>query len=136
MIQEMWRLVQLYHMEDKVIIASFDHEINQRFQEISGGKVAIGGGESEATSYLRRMILRLNSLARTDAQAFQLPIKQGRIDLTQRNIIEGSRRRGIDVYYWTINDEETMRDLIAKGVDGIMSDNPELLQSVLDEELS
>lgn len=136
MIQEMWRLVQRYHMEDKVIIASFDHRINQRFQEVSSGKVAIGGGESEATSYLSKMILRLNGIAHTDAQAFQLPVKQGPLDLTQSNIIEGSRKRGIDVYYWTINDEETMRRLITKGVDGIMSDNPELLQGVMDDMLS
>lgn len=133
MIQEMWRLIQKYHMEDKVIVASFDHSINQRFQEISQGRVAIGGGESEAESYITKMVLRLNGLANTDAQAFQLPLIQQGIDLTQKNIIEGSRRRGIAVYYWTVNDEETMRQLIAKGVDGIMTDNPALLQIALNE---
>lgn len=131
--QEIWRLIQQYNMEDKVIIASFDHKINQRFKEISNGQVAIGAGESEATSYLTRMILRLNGLAHTDAQAFQLPTTQHGLDLTQKNIINGSRQRGLDVYYWTINDEGTMRDLVAKGVDGIMTDNPELLEKVLNE---
>lgn len=131
--QEIWRLIQQYNMEDKVIIASFDHKINQRFKEISNGQVAIGAGESEATSYLTKMILRLNGLAHTDAQAFQLPTTQHGLDLTQKNIINGSRQRGLDVYYWTINDEGTMRDLIAKGVDGIMTDNPELLEKVLNE---
>lgn len=131
--QEIWRLIQQYNMEDKVIIASFDHKINQRFKEISNGQVAIGAGESEATSYLTKMILRLNGIAHTDAQAFQLPTTQHGLDLTQKNIINGSRQRGLDVYYWTINDEETMRDLIAKGVDGIMTDNPELLEKVLNE---
>ena len=131
--QEIWRLIQQYNMEDKVIIASFDHKINQRFKEISNGHVAIGAGESEATSYLTKMILRLNGLAHTDAQAFQLPTTQHGLDLTQKNIINGSRQRGLDVYYWTINDEGTMRDLIAKGVDGIMTDNPELLEKVLNE---
>ena len=131
--QEIWRLIQQYNMEDKVIIASFDHKINQRFKEISNGQVAIGAGESEATSYLTRMILRLNGIAHTDAQAFQLPTTQHGLDLTQKNIINGSRQRGLDVYYWTINDEGTMRDLIAKGVDGIMTDNPELLEKVLNE---
>lgn len=131
--QEIWRLIQQYNMEDKVIIASFDHKINQRFKEISNGQVAIGAGESEATSYLTKMILRLNGIAHTDAQAFQLPTTQHGLDLTQKNIINGSRQRGLDVYYWTINDEGTMRDLIAKGVDGIMTDNPELLEKVLNE---
>lgn len=134
LIQEMWRLIKQYNMEDKVVIGSFDHAINQRFKEVSEGRVAIGAGESEASSYIKKMLLHLNGLATTDSHSFQLPIEQSGIDLTQKNIIEGSRRKGIGVYYWTINDEATMRELIAKGVDGIMSDNPELLQSVLDEE--
>lgn len=133
MIQEMWRLIQQYHMEDKVIVASFDHKINQRFKEISEGRVAIGAGESEATSYLTKMMLKLNGIAHTDAEAFQLPLEQHGLDLTQKNIIEGSRKRGIAVYYWTINDEATMRELIRKDVDGIMTDNPEMLGRVLDE---
>lgn len=133
MVQEMWRIIQKHQMEDQVIIASFDHAINQRFKEISNAQVAIGAGESEATSYITKLLLRLNALATTDAQAFQLPLEKRSIDLTQRAIVTGSRRRGLEVYYWTINDAETMRVLIRKGVDGIMSDNPELLQQVLDE---
>lgn len=134
MVQEMWRIVQKHQMEDKVIVASFDHAINQRFKEISKGRVAIGAGESEATQYIVKMVLRLNSLAKTDSQALQLPLKQRGIDLTQRNIVKGARRQGIDIYYWTINDPTTMRKLLRQGVDGIMSDNPALLQKVMDEE--
>ncbi|XJS10154.1 glycerophosphodiester phosphodiesterase [Aerococcaceae bacterium WGS1372] len=133
MVQEMWRLIQHYKMEDKVVIGSFDHTINQRFKEVSQGRVAIGAGESEASSYIKKMLFKLNGLATTDAHSFQLPIEQRGYDLTQKNIIQGSRRKNIDVYYWTINDVDTMRDLIAKEVDGIMTDNPALLQSILDE---
>lgn len=133
LVQEMWRLIQQYQMEDKVVIGSFDHKINQRFKEVSQGRVAIGAGESEAASYIKKLLLRLNGLATTDAHSLQLPVKQSGFDLTQKNIIEGSRRKGIDIYYWTINDEASMRELIAKGVDGIMTDNPELLRSILDE---
>ena len=28
---------------------------------------------------------------------------------------------------WTVNDEEDMRDMIARGVDGIISNHPDLL---------
>lgn len=135
MVQEMWRIVQKHQMEDKVIVASFDHAINRRFKEISHGQVAIGAGESEATHYIVKMILRLNALAITDSQALQLPLNKKGINLTQRQIVKGARRQGLDVYYWTVNDTATMRALIRKGVDGIMSDNPALLQQVMDEEL-
>ena len=135
MVQEMWRIVQKHRMEDKVIVASFDHAINRRFKKISHGRVAIGAGESEATHYIVKMVLRLNALAKTDSQALQLPLKQKGINLTQRQIVKGARRQGLDIYYWTVNDPATMRALIRKGVDGIMSDNPALLQQIMNEEL-
>ncbi len=39
------------------------------------------------------------------------------------------------VQYWTINDPDEMRMLIELGCDCIMTDNPELLQQVLEEDL-
>ena len=38
------------------------------------------------------------------------------------------------MHYWTINDEATMRRLIERGADGIITDYPELLMSILNEE--
>jgi glycerophosphoryl diester phosphodiesterase len=37
------------------------------------------------------------------------------------------------VHVWTINDEQEMRELIELGVDGIMTDDPPLLTSVIEE---
>ena len=42
--------------------------------------------------------------------------------------------RGIRVVPWTTNDEEKMRAVIRTGVDGLISDRPDLLQKVLAEE--
>ena len=133
MIQEMWDLIQEYNMEDQVIIASFDHNINERFQEVSNNQVAIGAGEQEVTPYVALNILRLNSLANVNADALQLPKEQFGIDLVDSNLLEKSEERNIDVYYWTINNPETMRELIDKEVDGIMTDNPDILVDLLEE---
>ncbi|TFH30645.1 MAG: glycerophosphodiester phosphodiesterase, partial [Myxococcales bacterium] len=41
---------------------------------------------------------------------------------------------GLKVHVWTINDEEEMRTLIEDfGVDGVMTDYPPLLTSVIEE---
>ena len=55
------------------------------------------------------------------------------ISLDKRTFIKRAHRRNIAVQYWTINDAETMRELIELGCDCIMTDNPELLSQVLDE---
>ena len=39
--------------------------------------------------------------------------------------------KGIELHVWTVNKEEDMRRLIDLGVDGIMSDDPELLMKML-----
>ena len=41
--------------------------------------------------------------------------------------------RGMKVNTWTVNDEENMRDMMARGVDCIISNHPDLLCRVADE---
>jgi glycerophosphoryl diester phosphodiesterase len=41
--------------------------------------------------------------------------------------------RGLDVHVWTIDDADEMRELLDLGVDGIMTDRPAVLKSVLIE---
>ena len=43
-------------------------------------------------------------------------------------------RMGVRIYPWTTNDPEAMRAIIRSGVDGLISDRPDLLQKVLAEE--
>jgi glycerophosphoryl diester phosphodiesterase len=45
--------------------------------------------------------------------------------------VEHFHRLGIPVHVWTVDEEADMRALLALGVDGIMSDRPDLLARVL-----
>ena len=42
-----------------------------------------------------------------------------------------AQRKGIAVIYWTVNDRTDMVNLIKRGVDGIITDNPDLLQELI-----
>lgn len=53
--------------------------------------------------------------------------------LDQRHIIRTIQSHNMAMHYWTINDEETMRDLISKGADGIITDYPERLMAIINE---
>ena len=54
------------------------------------------------------------------------------LNLDKKGIIKRAHKRNIAVQYWTINDEETMRDLVKLGSDAIMTDDPVLLREVLE----
>jgi len=48
-------------------------------------------------------------------------------------MVAAAHARGIKVIPWTIDDEATMRKLIDDGVDGIITDYPDVLRSVMDD---
>ena len=44
-----------------------------------------------------------------------------------------AHKRGLHLYYWTVNDEREMKRLIDLGVDGIMTDYPDRLLALLED---
>lgn len=51
--------------------------------------------------------------------------------VVDRPTVEHFHRRGMAVFVWTVDEEADMRDLLAAGVDGVMTDRPDLLARVL-----
>lgn len=47
------------------------------------------------------------------------------------DVVAHFHRRGIPVHVWTVDDEAEMRELLALGVDGIVTDRPDVLARVL-----
>ena len=132
-IQELWRLIRENNMENHVMVGSFNHDINERFEAVTWGQIPIGAGESAVRSFVKKHVPYLNGLAASTVDSLQLPVEQEGYDLATNNIIQSAKKRNISIYYWTINDEMKMRELIAKGVDGIITDYPDRLQRVLAE---
>ncbi len=48
-------------------------------------------------------------------------------------LVERAHELGLQVHVWTIDDEAEMRRLVEIGVDGIMTDEPVLLRTVLSD---
>ena len=46
--------------------------------------------------------------------------------------VKKAHRAGLDVYAWTINRAERMAELAAMGVDGIITDHPDIARAVID----
>ncbi|GEK91689.1 glycerophosphodiester phosphodiesterase [Alkalibacterium kapii] len=131
LIKKMWNLIDEFQMKDNVLIASFDDTINQRFEEISNKDVPVGAGEEETRRFVMMHKAFLNGIYKPKATAFQLPTEQEDYDLADWKLIRGANKRNMHVYYWTINNEKTMKKLIDLGANGIITDNPRLLLKVI-----
>lgn len=131
--KELWRLIQAYDMQDKVLIASFDHQMIRDFQELTGGQVAVSGGRKEITKFVAFNKFWLAPFYRSSVQAVQIPTESDGFNLVDPKLIKGAKRLNMQVHYWTINDPETMRELLELGADGIITDRPDILIEVIQE---
>ena len=64
--------------------------------------------------------------------SFEFPVIN-ELNLTSNRLLRITHKHNMAMHYWTINDEEEMRRLIQAGADGIITDNPALLISIIDE---
>lgn len=76
---------------------------------------------STPTTFLFTRPLRAASAARTLGP---------RQDLVTRELIDGAHRAGARVVPWTVNDAQTMAELIDLGVDGLVTDQPALARAI------
>jgi glycerophosphoryl diester phosphodiesterase len=67
------------------------------------------------------------------ADVVQVPERHGRHRVVSRGFIEALHARGVQVHVWTVNDSADMRRLLEWGVDGLVSDRPDVLGALLTE---
>jgi glycerophosphoryl diester phosphodiesterase len=60
-----------------------------------------------------------------------LPARMGDLTVVDPPVVEHFHRLGIPVHVWTVDEEEEMRALLELGVDGIVTDRPDVLARVL-----
>jgi glycerophosphoryl diester phosphodiesterase len=70
-------------------------------------------------------------LGRPRYQEFQVPERSGATTVVTRRFVEYAHKAGVAVKVWTIDDERDMRRLLDWGVDGIISDRPDVAVAVV-----
>lgn len=62
----------------------------------------------------------------------QVPAAAGRVTVVDERFVAAAHRRGIQVHVWTVDEPAEMERLLDLGVDGLMTDRPEVLKGVLE----
>lgn len=114
---------------DRVCIGSFSDMRIARMRAAFGEAVCTSMGPREVARFW--LSKRRLPAGRFGASCIQIPVKQGPFRLVDAASVAAAHRRGLKMHVWTIDDEAEMRRLIALGVDGIMTDRPSLLRSVI-----
>jgi glycerophosphoryl diester phosphodiesterase len=131
--EKLWKLISDFHMEKKAIVSSFQQRIVERFNQLARGQVVIGAGRSEVMRFVMAHTSRLPLLYRRYSHVLEIPLTSNGINLKRRGLIEKAHGLGMEVYYWTVDDVPTMRELIELGADGLFTNRPDLLKEVIQE---
>ncbi|MBE5889243.1 MAG: hypothetical protein E7283_10580 [Lachnospiraceae bacterium] len=120
---------------DQIVVGTFHDEIEEELKS-KYSDLLRGAPTGTAAKFVVTQYLGVNIFDNSDFACLQIPTSYDlgiEIFLDNQGLIDRAHRRNIAVQYWTINDADEMRHLIELGCDCIMTDNPELLRSVLDE---
>jgi glycerophosphoryl diester phosphodiesterase len=130
-------------LTDRAMISSFDHrqvsEIKALKPALAAGPI-VGEGVARPAEYIRGLlngdayfvagpILGTGSIAFAGGATAKGSFDPADLDVEN---LRALRQAGIPVFVWTINDQATMRPLIAAGVTGIITDFPQRLKPLLD----
>ena len=119
-------LVAEHRLYEQVMVASFDSTVLRYFRQICP-QVPTSLGESEAYWMVILSRIGLGHLYRSSGHSVQLPPNYGGFEILTPSVIKAAHDQNMRVEAWTINDVDTMKALIDKGVDGIITDRPDVL---------
>jgi glycerophosphoryl diester phosphodiesterase len=123
------KLLVEFGRTDDVIVASFLDSATDAFRRFAP-QIPTSAG-TVATAEAWRAVQAGEAMPETPAVAFQVPERQGDLVVVDEPFVAAAHAAGKAVHVWTVNEVESMYGLLALGVDGIISDVPTVLCSVL-----
>ncbi len=130
--QRLWELIQAYQAHDRVLVASGDlHLPIIRFRRLAAGLVATSASAREIRAFFWFFRAYASRWLRPPYDALQVPEMYGNIRIVSPAFVRAAHRLGLDVHVWTVDERSDMERLLALGVDGLMTDRPDILAEAL-----
>ncbi len=127
-------LIHRHGMDQRVCLNTFK---DRRLRRIRTAADALGLRPAYSTPIVATLWLKAASLIpflpfTTSVDATQAPVEDRGVKVLDRRFVARAHRAGLVVIVWTINEVDEMSRLLDLGVDGILTDNPTMLKSLLD----
>jgi glycerophosphoryl diester phosphodiesterase len=130
--KETVNLVRQLGREESVLLAAEQDVIMTRLRKLCG-EIPTSLSFGETAAFFERLENRELSGYVPPGRALQVPETYGSRTLVTPETVAAAHACGLEVHVWTVNDPEDMKRLLKMGVDGLMSDVPEVLVEVAGE---
>jgi glycerophosphoryl diester phosphodiesterase len=119
-------LIRQYHMELSVLASSFRQENMNEFRK-QCPEVATSATEDEVRPFFFASLLGMARAFTPNFNSLQVPEEAAGFQILTPQFVAAAHERGLPVQPWTINEEADLKRILALGVDGINTDNPDRL---------
>lgn len=123
-------VIERLNLWERVIIGSFGGSRLRRLRAMAGRPLATAAAPGEILRFA--VAARLGRPSRIPADALSIPPRQW-IQLVNERNVAAARASGLPVLVWTINQRPEMAQLLDLGVDGLITDRPDLLKALMIE---
>jgi glycerophosphoryl diester phosphodiesterase len=128
-------LIRKHDMQDKVMVASFHDEAMQNFR-MTCPEVATSASRGEVTKFVLLGKIFLSGFVAPHYQSIQPPYdpeESLNIRIMTERFIREAHAKNIKVEPWTVDEPALIKQYVEWGVDGIITDRPDLMIEVLQE---
>ena len=132
-IEPLARTIEAHGIHDRILVDSFSQSRISRFRALTRGRIPTAMAPPGVV--WTALVPLLSLVISSPGVAVQVPVrgKLGPIplEIVTKEIIDRVHRLGKVLHVWTVNCPHEMELLIDWGVDGIITDRPDVLKSVL-----
>lgn len=129
----LYDLIVQYDLVNHCIVASFDYDTMQYFESINQANISCVMDYKHSKDFVVASYIGYDFIKAYAMDGVMFPLVEREIPLDDRYLIHKIHRHSMFVFYWTVDDEKTMKELIEKKVDGIITDRPDILLEILKE---
>jgi glycerophosphoryl diester phosphodiesterase len=123
-------MIHSFDMAEKVMAASFNTRAINDFRRACSG-VATSASRREVTLFFLMNLVFLGTAYRPACLALQIPEYSSGLHVLTKRFLQTARSLNLKVHVWTVNQVEDMKRLLELEVDGIITDYPDQLISLL-----
>jgi len=121
--------IERHNLWGRVMVGGYGDDWMKELRRLSNGRVSTSSPRHETLLFW--LFSRFGIGLPIKADALQVPVTHGNLTVVDRRFIQAAHRAGKQVHVWTINESSEMHRLLDLGVDGLMSDVPDVLLEVL-----
>ncbi|MGH3708860.1 MAG: glycerophosphodiester phosphodiesterase [Pseudonocardiaceae bacterium] len=116
----------------RVCLASFSEARLQRLRRAGGPRLLTSMGPASLAALRLRAVPPLGRIAVSlRGEVAQLPVRLCGIPVVDRRLVRYIHQHGLEVHVWTVDRALEMHTLLDLGVDGLITDRPDVLRDVL-----